>query len=76
MTTAIDGEVAGFVDGLLAEVREQKASILDGEFLSALERQELTREQILAWAKSFYAATKNGRFTLGIYYSNCPPGGR
>lgn len=75
MTTTVEvsDEVAAFVDGLSAELREQKLSILDGEFLSALEDQRVTREQILAWAKDFYAATRNGRFTLGIYYSNCPP---
>jgi pyrroloquinoline quinone (PQQ) biosynthesis protein C len=72
MTTTSEVDVAKFVDGLLAETRERRVSILDGEFLEAVEAGEASREQICAWAKTFYAATKNGRFGLGTYYANSP----
>jgi pyrroloquinoline quinone (PQQ) biosynthesis protein C len=71
-TTDLNTEVASFVDTLLADLRDKKVSILDGEFLAAVEKKSVSREQILAWAKSFYAATKNGRFGLGTYYANSP----
>jgi pyrroloquinoline quinone (PQQ) biosynthesis protein C len=65
-------DVADFVDGLLAEVREHRASILDGEFLAAVEARSVTRQQISEWARVFYGATKNGRLGLGTYYANSP----
>jgi len=70
MTTAIDAE--GFVDDLLAETRATKVSLLDAEFLAAVESGSVSRGQIGAWAKVFYAATRNGRFGLGSYYANSP----
>lgn len=65
-------DVAKFVDDLLAETRARKVSLLDGEFLAAVEAGSVTRNQIREWAKPFYAATKNGRFGLGTYYANSP----
>ena len=66
------GDVGKFVDDLLAETRERKVSLLDGEFLTAVEAGRVTRGQICEWAKPFYAATKNGRLGLGTYYANSP----
>ena len=60
-TTDARDDVARFVDELLAETRARKASLLDGEFLAAVEAGSVTRDQIREWAKPFYAATKNGR---------------
>jgi pyrroloquinoline quinone (PQQ) biosynthesis protein C len=68
----VTADVAEFVDELLSEVRERRASILDGEFLAAVEAQTVTRKQIGEWARVFYAVTKNGRLGLGTYYANSP----
>lgn len=73
MTTARGTtDVEKFVDDLLAETRQRKASLLDSEFLGAIEDGGVTREQIRAWGRTFYASTKNGRFGLGTYYANSP----
>jgi pyrroloquinoline quinone (PQQ) biosynthesis protein C len=68
----ISEDLADFVDELLAEVRERRLSILDGEFLAAVETRTATRKQIGEWADVFYAVTKNGRLGLGTYYANSP----
>ena len=70
MTTTVD--IGQFVDDLLAETRASRVSLLDAEFLAAVEEGSVTRDQIREWAKPFYAATRNGRFGLGTYYANSP----
>jgi pyrroloquinoline quinone (PQQ) biosynthesis protein C len=70
MTTSLDAD--RFVDDLMTELRSAKVSLLDAEFLAAVEAGSVTREQIGEWAKVFYAATRNGRFGLGSYYANSP----
>lgn len=72
MVTKRDEDVIRFVYELLDETRAKKVSLLDGQFLAALEAGDLDRAQIGEWAKPFYAATKNGRFGLGTYYANSP----
>jgi pyrroloquinoline quinone (PQQ) biosynthesis protein C len=67
-----DSDAAKFCDELIEETRAHKVSMLDGEFLAAVEAGSATREQIKHWAKTFYAATKNGRFGLGTFYANSP----
>ncbi len=68
--TTIDG--ATFIRELDAEIRSKRLSMLDAEFLAAVESGSLRREQIGAWARVFYAATRNGRFGLGTFYANSP----
>lgn len=70
MTVTLDAD--RFVDDLLAETRAAGVSLLDADFLAAVEAKSVTREQITEWAKVFYAATRNGRFGLGSYYANSP----
>ena len=70
MATTVD--VERFVDDLLRETREHKVSLLDADFLAAVEAGTVTRDQIREWAKPFYAATRNGRFGLGTFYANSP----
>jgi pyrroloquinoline quinone (PQQ) biosynthesis protein C len=65
-------EVGPFLDALDAELRATKSSLLDAEFLAAVEAASVTREQIGVWAKAFYAATRNSRFGLGNFYANSP----
>src|SRR5262245_59737300 len=66
------GDVAAFLDELNREIRDERASMLDAEFLAAVEAGAVTREQIGAWARVFYAATRNGCFGLGIFNANSP----
>jgi pyrroloquinoline quinone (PQQ) biosynthesis protein C len=70
LTVAVD--VSRYIDGLLAELRVKRLSMLDCEFLAAVEAGTVNREQIEAWAKPFYAATRNGRLSIGNYYANSP----
>jgi pyrroloquinoline quinone (PQQ) biosynthesis protein C len=65
-------EVSEFIDQLVAETRETRVSMLDCDFLAAVEAGTVTREQIAAWAKTFYVATRHGRLTIGNYYANSP----
>jgi pyrroloquinoline-quinone synthase len=65
-----------FLDDLERDLRESRASLLDADFLAAVEAGTVSRAGIEAWARIFYAATRNGRFGLGTYYSNCPPDDR
>jgi pyrroloquinoline-quinone synthase len=67
----VDG-VDEFVAALQRELREQKLSLLDAEFLAAVEAGSITRDRIRAWAEVFYAATRNGRVSLGNFYANSP----
>lgn len=69
-TTAPD--VERFLEDLTQELRDKQLSLLDTEFLAAVEAGTATRAQIAAWAKSFHAATRNGRVGLGNYYANSP----
>jgi pyrroloquinoline-quinone synthase len=61
-----------FLHALECELRDKRLSLLDAEFLAAVEASAVTREQIGAWARVFYAATRNGRFGLGNFYANSP----
>jgi pyrroloquinoline-quinone synthase len=74
MTTTLD--IDSFLEDLERELRETHASLLDADFLAAVEAGTVSRAGIEAWARMFYAATRNGRFGLGTYYSNCPPDDR
>jgi pyrroloquinoline quinone (PQQ) biosynthesis protein C len=65
-------DVAKFVRELDDEIRQKRLSMLDAEFLGAVESRSPSREQIGAWARVFYAATRNGRFGLGNFYANSP----
>ncbi len=65
-------EVEQFIDELHREIADKKLSLLDAEFLDAIEHRRISREQIGEWAKAFYAATRNGRVTLGNFYANSP----
>jgi len=65
-------EIDQFVDALETELRERELSILDCDFLTAVQSATLTRDQIAVWAKAFYAATRNGRLLLGNFYANSP----
>ena len=73
MTTV---QVDDFLEDLERELRETRSSMLDAEFLAAVEAGSVSRAGIEAWARVFYAATRNGRFGLGNYYANCPPDDR
>jgi pyrroloquinoline quinone (PQQ) biosynthesis protein C len=64
--------VESFVSDLEQEIRAKKLSLVDADFLHAVERKEVTRAQIGEWAKVFYAATRHGRLTIGNFYANAP----
>lgn len=66
------GCLRAFVADLEAEISEQRLSLTDAEFLSAVEAGAATREQIGEWAKAFYATTRNGRLMIGTFYANSP----
>jgi len=69
MTTV---DTAKFVHELDDEIRRKRLSLLDAEFLTAVESGSVSRDQIGKWARVFYAATRNGRFGLGNFYANSP----
>ncbi len=64
--------VESFIAELEQELRDKKLSLVDADFLLAVERKEVTRDQIREWAKAFYAATRHGRLTIGNFYANAP----
>ena len=66
------GVLQTFVADLEAEISEQRLSLTDAEFLSAVEAGTATRDQIGEWAKAFYATTRNGRLMIGTFYANSP----
>jgi pyrroloquinoline quinone (PQQ) biosynthesis protein C len=69
----VDAEaVTRFVEELVRELRANALTLVDTEFLAAVEAGTATRPQITAWAKSFHAATRNGRVGLGNFYANSP----
>jgi pyrroloquinoline-quinone synthase len=65
-------DVETFVADLQAEIRARRLSLVDADFLRAVEAGSITREQIGEWASVFYAATRNGRALLGNFYANSP----
>jgi pyrroloquinoline quinone (PQQ) biosynthesis protein C len=65
-------EVAAFVTDLVEELSSKRLTLLDTDFLAAVEAGSATRSQIAAWAKAFHAATRNGRVGLGNFYANSP----
>lgn len=72
MPAAVTPTIDTFIHDLENELRENKISILDAEFLTALEEKSITRAQICEWAKTFYAATRHGRLTIANFYANAP----
>jgi pyrroloquinoline-quinone synthase len=64
--------VEQFVEGLQDELRARGVSLLDAEFLGGIEAGAVTRDAIGEWARVFYAATRNGRVSLGNFYANSP----
>ena len=74
MVTSTDRSAAAqaFVSELEQELRDTKASLLDGDFLAAIESGEASKAQIEIWARMFYAYTKNGRLSIGNFYANSP----
>ena len=64
--------VESFIANLEKELHERRLTMLESDILAALESQEATREQICAWAKVFYAATRHGRLSIGNFYANAP----
>jgi len=69
-------DTAQFIAALDAEIRSQRLSLLDADFLAAVEAGALSRAQIAAWARVFYATTRNGRLGLGTFYANSPDDAR
>lgn len=72
MDTMTDEQVDRFLEKMEAELREDGITMLDAPFLAAAEAGTLTREQIREWATQFYAATRDGRLTIGNFYANAP----
>jgi pyrroloquinoline quinone (PQQ) biosynthesis protein C len=74
MTQTVDGapDIDAFIDDLQRELRQRRLSLLDADFLTAVEAGTVSREQISTWAQTFYAATRNGRVSLGNFYANSP----
>jgi pyrroloquinoline quinone (PQQ) biosynthesis protein C len=64
--------VGTFVADLVQELRDKKMTLVDTEFLAAVEEGTATHAQIATWAKAFHAATRNGRVGLGNFYANSP----
>lgn len=69
---ARDQTLDSFVADLEKELREKRLSMLDCDFLRAVEAREVSRDQIREWAKVFYATTRHGRLTIGNFYANAP----
>src|SRR5262249_6880860 len=65
-------DIGVFLDELQREIRDKQVSLLDAEFLAAVEAGTVERERIGAWARVFYAVTRNGRFGLGNFYAHSP----
>jgi pyrroloquinoline quinone (PQQ) biosynthesis protein C len=72
MSQVTDADVQRFLTDLVQELRDKRLTLLDTDFLAAVEAGTATRAQIATWAKSFHAATRNGRVGLGNYYANSP----
>jgi pyrroloquinoline quinone (PQQ) biosynthesis protein C len=65
-------EVTTFVASLKQELRDRQLSLLDADFLAAVEAGSIDRDAIARWAQTFYAATRNGRISLGAFYASSP----
>jgi len=65
-------DVDAFIRELERELRAKRLSLLDCDFLKAIESRQARRDQIGKWAKVFYAATRHGRLTIGNFYANAP----
>jgi pyrroloquinoline quinone (PQQ) biosynthesis protein C len=72
MTNQMTDDVSTFVTDLVEELATRRLTLLDTEFLAAVEAGTATRPQIATWARSFHSATRNGRVGLGNYYANSP----
>lgn len=67
-----DDQVDRFLETMEAELKADGLTMLDAPFLAAAEAGTLTRDQIREWATQFYAATRDGRLTIGNFYANAP----
>ena len=67
-----DDQVDRFLQEMEAELQAEHVTMLDAPFLAAVEAGSVTREQIRTWAEQFYAATRDGRLTIGNFYANAP----
>jgi pyrroloquinoline quinone (PQQ) biosynthesis protein C len=65
-------DIEVFVAELQAEIDAKQLSLIHSNILAAVESGTATRAQIAAWAKAFYAATRNGRLHMGNFYANSP----
>lgn len=65
-------EVDRFLEEMEAEMKADHITMLDAPFLAAVEAATVTRDQIRVWAEQFYAATRDGRLTIGNFYANAP----
>jgi pyrroloquinoline quinone (PQQ) biosynthesis protein C len=63
---------ATFMDDVDSELRDRSLSILDCDFLVALEAGELSVEQIRRWALSYYGCTKNGHLAIANFLAYSP----
>jgi pyrroloquinoline quinone (PQQ) biosynthesis protein C len=61
-----------FIAELQRELRKQRLSLLDADFLTAVEAGAVDHDQIGAWAQVFYVATRDGRLSIGNFYANSP----
>jgi hypothetical protein len=60
-------DVDRFIADLEHELHSKKLTLLESEFLAALEAKEATREQICAWAKVFYADEPRRELAQNVY---------
>jgi pyrroloquinoline quinone (PQQ) biosynthesis protein C len=61
-----------FMDDIEIELRDRCLSILDCEYLAALEAGELSVDQIRRWALSYYGSTKNGHLAIANFLAYSP----
>ena len=63
---------ATFMDDIEIELRDRGLSILDCDFLGALEAGGLSVDQIRQWALSYYGCTKNGHLAIANFLAYSP----
>jgi pyrroloquinoline quinone (PQQ) biosynthesis protein C len=61
-----------FIDDLLAELRDQRLTIMDGTFIERVRYALVTKEEVVRWALRYYALTKHGRLAIANFYANSP----
>jgi hypothetical protein len=65
--TMTDGDVDRLLSDMESELRADQLTMLDAPFLAAVEAGTVSRHQIRVWAEQFYAATRDGRLTIGNF---------